>query len=102
MGDKAKMALDALAQGKRREGPIASRGMQMFLLVWFGQMVSLVGSGMTCFAQSVTVYTDMGGTITNLGVLAVLAQLPGILMSPIAGVLADRVDRRWMMIVCDT
>ena len=80
---------------KKSEGRefLSSRGTQMFLLIWFGQIISLVGSGMTCFAQSVTVYTDLGGTITNLGILAVLAQLPGILLSPIAGVLADRWNR---------
>jgi DHA3 family macrolide efflux protein-like MFS transporter len=78
------------------------RGMLVFLLVWFGQVVSLLGSGMTCFAQNVTVYTDMGGSIANLGVLAVLAQVPGIILSPVAGVLADRFDRRKMMLVCDS
>lgn len=79
-----------------------SPGMLIFLAVWFGQIISLVGSGMTCFAQSITVYTDLGGSIANLGWLAVLAQLPGILLSPIAGVVADRFDRRWVMIICDT
>ncbi len=77
-------------------------GMLIFLVVWFGQIISLTGSGMTCFAQSISVYTDLGGSIANLGWLAVLAQLPGILLSPIAGVFADRFDRRWMMIICDT
>jgi predicted MFS family arabinose efflux permease len=92
LSNRFNRGLAALSQG----------GMSVFLLVWFGQIISLIGSGMTCFAQSITVYTDLGGSIANLGILAILAQLPGILLSPIAGVLADRYDRRWMMIACDT
>lgn len=74
-------------------------GLFGFSLLSVGQIVSLVGSGMTCFAQSIWIYTDQGGSIVNLTVLAVLAQLPGVLISPIAGVLVDRWDRRWIMII---
>lgn len=73
-----------------------------FYILWFGQMISLIGSGMTCFAQSVYVYTDMGGSITNLMLLAVMAQIPGILVSPFAGYLVDKWDRRKVMIAGDT
>jgi MFS family permease len=76
-------------------------GLLGFSLLSLGQIVSLIGSGMTCFAQSIWVYTDQGGSIVNLSMLAVLAQLPGIFISPIAGVLVDRWDRRWVMIVCN-
>jgi MFS family permease len=73
-----------------------------FYFLWFGQMISLIGSGMTCFAQSIYVYTDMGGSITNLMLLAVMAQLPGIIISPFAGYLVDKWDRRKVMILGDT
>lgn len=73
-----------------------------FYILWFGQTISLVGSGMTCFAQSIFVYTDMGGSITNLMLLAVMAQLPGMLIAPFAGYLVDKWDRRKVMIVGDT
>src|SRR3972149_4986263 len=76
-------------------------GLLGFSLLSFGQFVSLIGSGMTCFAQSIWVYTQQGGSIVNLTMLAVFAQLPGVLISPIAGVLIDRWDRRWVMIVCN-
>lgn len=81
---------------------LSKGGMAIFLFIWFGQIISLIGSGMTCFANTIKVYTDLGGSIANLGILAILAQLPGILLSPVAGVLADRYDRRWMMIICNT
>jgi MFS family permease len=76
--------------------------MRTFMLLWVGQLVSLLGSGMTCFAQTVTVYTDLGGTITHLMLLAAAAQMPGVLVSPFAGVLVDRWNRRWVMIISDT
>ena len=91
-----------LSRSRQQLAALSQGGMTVFLIVWFGQIISMIGSGMTCFAQSITVYTDLGGSIANLGILAILAQLPGILLSPIAGVLADRYDRRWMMIACDT
>lgn len=74
-------------------------GLLGFSLLSIGQIVSLIGSGMTCFAQSIWIYTEQGGSIVNLTMLAVFAQLPGVLVSPIAGVLVDRWDRRWVMIV---
>ncbi|MBU2453590.1 MAG: MFS transporter, partial [Proteobacteria bacterium] len=58
--------------------------------------------GMTCFAQSVAVYTEMGGSVMDLTLLAVLAQIPGVLITPVAGVLVDRWDRRWVMIIGNT
>lgn len=80
----------------------ASASMWAFTIIWIGQIISLLGSGMTCFAQSVWVYTDVGSTITNITALAVLAQLPGVIISPLAGALVDRWDRRWVMIISDT
>jgi MFS family permease len=84
---------------RRKPGVFRIEGTPGFLLLSLGQIVSLIGSGMTCFAQSIWIYTDLGGSITNLTAIAVLAQLPGVIISPIAGVLVDRWDRRWVMIV---
>jgi DHA3 family macrolide efflux protein-like MFS transporter len=87
---------------KKGRHALLQSDMRDFTLLWIGQVVSLVGSGMTCFAQSIYVYTDLGGTITNLMLLAALAQLPGVLISPLAGVVADRWDRRWVMLISDS
>jgi MFS transporter, DHA3 family, macrolide efflux protein len=84
---------------RRNERAWGIGGLTGFILLSIGQIVSLIGSGMTCFAQSMWIYTDMGGSIVNLTALAVLAQLPGVFISPIAGVLVDRWDRRWVMII---
>ena len=91
-----------MAQVAGSKAQPAAQDMRVFTLLWIGQVVSLVGSGMTCFAQSIFVYTDMGGSIMHLTLLAVLAQLPGILVAPLAGIVADRWNRRWVMFISDT
>lgn len=78
-----------------------TRGMRVFLLVWFGQMISLIGSGLTGFALGIWVY-QRTGSATQFALIYLFAMLPQILMSPIAGALVDRWNRRWAMILSDT
>jgi MFS family permease len=70
-------------------------------LVWFGQLISLVGSGMTTFALAVWIF-DHTGQATPFALAALAATLPRILISPFAGVLADRINRRRVMILADS
>jgi MFS transporter, DHA3 family, macrolide efflux protein len=70
-----------------------------FLLVWFGQTVSLIGSGLTGFALGVWTY-QQNGSVTQLSAIAVCNRLPGILMLPLAGALVDRLDRRLVLMLC--
>ena len=76
-------------------------GMTKFSLIWIGQLVSLLGSGLTRFALGIWVLqrTD---SVTQFVLITVIAGLPGILLSPIAGALVDRWDRRKVMIASDT
>lgn len=77
-----------------------TKGMRTFLVVWFGQLVSTIGSGVTGFALGVWIYTTTGSTM--LFALSLLAlTLPGILLSPLAGSVADRFDRRQVMMLGD-
>lgn len=55
---------------------------------------------MTAFALSVYVY-QATGSVSLVSVIAVASFLPTILLSPLGGVLADRYDRRLMMIIGD-
>jgi MFS family permease len=68
-----------------------------FLLMWAGQSVSLVGSGLTAFALGVYVYRTTG-SVTQFSLLNLCIFLPGILIPPVAGALADRYSRKWLMI----
>jgi MFS transporter, DHA3 family, macrolide efflux protein len=71
--------------------------MIIFFLVWFGQLISMVGSGLTGFALGIWVYQSTG-IITDFALIFLFAELPGTIIAPIAGAIADRYDRRWVMI----
>jgi DHA3 family macrolide efflux protein-like MFS transporter len=75
-------------------------GMRSFFIIWIGQLVSLVGSQLTGFALSVYVY-DMTKSVMFLALAQIANQAPYVLLSPIAGVLADRLNRRTAMIISD-
>jgi len=79
----------------------ASPGARTFALVWFGQLVSLIGSSLTSFALGVWVYERTGST-TQYALISFFITLPGFLMSPVAGALVDRWDRRLAMMLSDT
>lgn len=74
--------------------------MRTFILIWFGQIVSVTGSALTNFALDVWVYQKTG-SVTQFALLILFNTLPFVLISPIAGVLADRFSRRWLMILSD-
>lgn len=78
-----------------------TKSFKKFLIIWFGELVSSIGSGLTAFALAVYVYkTTQSATYVSLVTLSMF--LPTILLSPIGGVLADRFDRRLMMIIGDS
>jgi MFS transporter, DHA3 family, macrolide efflux protein len=78
----------------------AARGMGTFMLIWFGQLVSLLGSGLTGFALSVWVFQQTGSA-TQLTLISFFAVLPIIVFSPLAGALVDRWPLRLTMMLND-
>jgi MFS family permease len=84
--------------------PPQPRGFRTFTVIWFGQLVSMLGTGMTRFALMIWAYqqTAPGGhPATTLALLGFFAWLPMILISPLAGVWVDRLDRRLILLVTD-
>jgi DHA3 family macrolide efflux protein-like MFS transporter len=77
------------------------KGMRAFLTIWAGQSVSLLGSSLTTFALGVWVY-QRTGSVTKFALIAFFASLPGLLLSPVAGALVDRWDRRRTLILSDS
>ena len=71
-----------------------------FLLVWIGQMVSSIGVGLSTFTLGLWVLRTTGST-TQFALTFIAMAIPSIFVSPIAGPLVDRLDRRKIMIVCD-
>ncbi len=71
-----------------------------FLLLWSGGFISAIGSGLTSFGLGVYVFEQTGKAAATALVL-LLGFLPTILLSAFAGVLADRYDRRLLMVLGD-
>jgi DHA3 family macrolide efflux protein-like MFS transporter len=76
------------------------QGMKVFFLIWFGQLISIVGSGLTSFALGVWVYL-VSGSVTQYAIISTVAILPTLIITPFAGALVDRHDRRAIMILSD-
>jgi MFS family permease len=68
---------------------------------FFGQATSLVGTWMQMAAQSWLVLS-LTGSAAALGVIVALQTLPVLLLAPYGGVIADRVDKRRLMIALQT
>ncbi|MEH1814613.1 MAG: MFS transporter [Nostoc sp.] len=75
-------------------------GMVVFTLIWFGQLISVIGSGLTGFALGVWVY-QLNGSVTQFTLISLCTTLPGIIISPLAGAIVDRWNRRWVMLASD-
>jgi MFS family permease len=63
-----------------------------------GQSVSLIGTWMQMAAQSWLVLT-ITNSATTLGLIVALQTLPVLLLGPYGGVIADRVDKRRLMVI---
>jgi hypothetical protein len=68
--------------------------------VWFGQVVSLVGSGLTSFSLGVWVY-QRTGDVTDYALIALFTVIPTLLLSPFSGAFVDRWNYRIVMLVSD-
>lgn len=75
-------------------------GMTGFLLIWIGQFVSILASGMSNFALTIWMYQQTGSA-TAMGLMHVFYITPFLLLSPVAGVMVDRYNRKLMMAVSD-
>lgn len=72
-----------------------------FLLLWGGQTVSELGTRISSVAVPVLAADTLDASVFQISLLTFLAWLPYLLFSLPAGALADRVDQRKLMIVCD-
>lgn len=79
---------------------LATRGGRVFTLVWLGQLVSNAGSSITGFGLGLWVFAQTGSA-TQLALIVLAARLPMLVVSPFAGALVDRWNRRTAMIVAD-
>jgi putative nucleotidyltransferase with HDIG domain len=71
-----------------------------FALLWGGELVSFLGDEIFFIALSLWIY-KLTGSVTLLGIALVAATVGQVLMGFVAGALADRMDRRGVIIITD-
>ena len=69
-----------------------------FRLYWSGQVVSLVGTWMQSVSQPWLVL-ELGGSAFQVGTVIALQFAPALFLAPFGGVLADRLDKRGLLLV---
>ena len=77
-----------------------SKNFRRFLLLWSGELISSVGGGLTSFGLGVYVFQQTGSA-ASMSLVTLLGFLPTLLLSVPCGVLADRYDRRLLMMIGD-
>jgi len=76
-------------------------GLFGFTIVWLGQIVSVLATSMTQFALSLWVLQKTNNEATPFALMQVFFITPFLLISPLAGVMVDRYNRKLMMMVSD-
>jgi DHA3 family macrolide efflux protein-like MFS transporter len=79
---------------------IGKNWMKKFVPIWSAQLFSLLGSSLVQFAL-IWWITQQTGSAVYLAMATIVAILPEVLLSPFAGALVDRLNRRYVMIVSD-
>jgi MFS family permease len=76
-------------------------GLLGFTIIWLGQIVSVLATGMSQFALSLWVLKETNNSATAFGLMQVFYITPFLIISPIAGAMVDRHNRKLMMMVSD-
>ena len=74
--------------------------LRRFILLWAGELISSIGGGLTSFGLGVYIFQQTGSA-ANMALITLLGFLPTLLLSMPAGALADRYDRRLLMMIGD-
>jgi MFS family permease len=82
------------------EQPQTFTGMKAFLLIWFGQIFSLIGSSITTFALGIWAWQKTGQA-SPLAMVGFFFMVPMMVMTPFAGVWVDRWNRKFVMAISD-
>lgn len=102
----ARLLADRVGAWRRGERPatpppaIAEPRLSTFLWVALTQLLSMIGTGLTSFALGVWVLQQTG-SVTAFATISVMAVLPSVVALPFAGAVADRFDRRRVMLAAD-
>lgn len=71
-----------------------------FILLWIGDLISQIGAGITSFGLSVYIFQQTKNA-GDIALITLLGFLPGLFLTIPSGFLADKYDRRILMIIGD-
>lgn len=97
----ARVERDNQARGAaagRERGALAALRHRPFAVIWSAALVSSIGSWMQTLAAPYELF-ELTHSNTWLGIASVASMLPALLFTPLAGVLADRLPRRRIILV---
>src|SRR6478609_89598 len=80
--------------------PAVLREERQFRLLFLGQALSVIGDRMTAVVMPFAVLS-IGGSVTDVGIVAAAGFLPFIFLGLVGGVIADRMERRRILITSD-
>ncbi len=78
-----------------------STSLHKFLIIWSGQVASILGSEMTNFAMTIWAW-QFTGHATPLALIVFFVQTPRVIAAAFAGPLVDRWNRKHLMMIGDT
>lgn len=79
---------------------LAALRQRNFALLWFGQLISLLGDWILFVALPFAIYTLTGSTLAT-GIMFIVQTLPRLFLGSVAGVFVDRWNRKRTMYVAD-
>ena len=75
--------------------------MKTFIVIWFGQFISMLGSALSAFGLGIWIFQKTGSA-ESFAMSAVCTVLPALLFAPFAGSLADRKKRKAIILLTDS
>ncbi|URN93633.1 MAG: amino acid adenylation domain-containing protein [Candidatus Pristimantibacillus lignocellulolyticus] len=95
--DRSDNCIEELTPPQKR---VAVPNLKIFFIVIVGQLMSILGSGLTGIAIGVWVFSQTG-SVADFAAISSASLIPGILILPIAGAIVDRYNRRLVMLYSD-
>jgi predicted MFS family arabinose efflux permease len=98
--DKGVEPIRPFSKRQRRAGMLRLLRQRDFGLMWSGQLLSNLGNWLLILAIPVYVF-ELTGSVASTSAAVLAETLPALLLGPLAGVAADRWNRRTIMLLCD-
>ena len=75
--------------------------MKTFIVIWFGQFISMLGSALSAFGLGIWIFQKTGNA-ASFAMSAACTVLPALLFAPFAGSIADRKKRKAIILLTDS